>query len=716
MAKKKLRTPLIKPRQQGGTFYTFASALEDVGLNINELKNKVSLSHYVLLNLPAFDSSVSFSELEGEINQGDYVFAQDFQSYVLNMETVLRNQPKYNFADSLTVSERVFWKYLEKTKAVTFVDDLDKEGNPTGYFVDANNCVQAFGAITSGAQRTDSYGLYNETFVQIPSSYGKMKVLFKNVDDRNFYRHKFYTDSSSDLIEYIDENECPNASIGDFTLHTGLSAKAIFDGEDNGIGYYEVTDEDHRPCVEFSLSELRKYYDEESLTYDDIAITHSIDTSTYFDSSVDSSNYSIDSSLDSSSYYEFNSVLVYYSIYDSTGKNVLATNAYGLLILDNAVSEGEKSYKFPVLVKKKSTLDDIGNSYSFRLNIKTTSVYNGDIIVTDNSTAAYAMSEDFNDTIRNLADSIEILRSNANLIAVMSTDNITIKQLVIQSIDKIDDIEKTLKAMKSGYLKNIKANTAELSQLSTKTIDSSVVFTNTTTGDAVGTVDENTFSFDTIVATNSLSTPAARIDKLNVKKFTLDDDDFTVGNEDGEDMVYARINENGIYTTGQLFTINESSTVNEGEVEKNSIDDITMSSLINGITVYEDGTFRIPNKSVLEEAAIAKKFPGSSIDSATEDDKQEVIDKVTSLYDRLCQQEEEGGDSYVNLSILIACLLNENKALRESYDKVTGNYDNFIRTYNKLATDYMWLRRKVNDLYQESHPEEGRWMEYQFII
>ena len=29
----KTRTPIIKPRKQGGTFYTFASALEDVGLN-----------------------------------------------------------------------------------------------------------------------------------------------------------------------------------------------------------------------------------------------------------------------------------------------------------------------------------------------------------------------------------------------------------------------------------------------------------------------------------------------------------------------------------------------------------------------------------------------------------------------------------------------------------------------------------------------------------
>ena len=46
---KKLRTPIIMPRKQGGTFYTFSSAMEDIGLNINEsgwpedLPNPVSL-------------------------------------------------------------------------------------------------------------------------------------------------------------------------------------------------------------------------------------------------------------------------------------------------------------------------------------------------------------------------------------------------------------------------------------------------------------------------------------------------------------------------------------------------------------------------------------------------------------------------------------------------------------------------------------------------
>ena len=115
--KKMLRTPLIKPRVQGGTFYTFASALEDIGLNINELGNKVMLSHYALLDIPPFDANdmkvtadYSLYNTNDSSNAGKNIFADSFQNYVLNMETVVRNHYLYDFSNAITVSERIFWK------------------------------------------------------------------------------------------------------------------------------------------------------------------------------------------------------------------------------------------------------------------------------------------------------------------------------------------------------------------------------------------------------------------------------------------------------------------------------------------------------------------------------------------------------------------------------------------------------------------------------
>jgi hypothetical protein len=50
-------TPFVKRmRTQGGTFFSFTSALEDIGLNINERNNIVKMSHYALLNLPSLDA------------------------------------------------------------------------------------------------------------------------------------------------------------------------------------------------------------------------------------------------------------------------------------------------------------------------------------------------------------------------------------------------------------------------------------------------------------------------------------------------------------------------------------------------------------------------------------------------------------------------------------------------------------------------------------
>lgn len=383
-----LRTPLIKARAQGGTFYTFGSALEDVGLNINELNNKVALSHYVILNItPASGTTSSFTEL--------------LQNYALNMETVIRNQPSYNFAEKTTVSERVFWKFMKKYYGFS-VDASSGLGN--------SNVVKGFGAIAAGAQRTDAYGIYNETYVQIPSSYRQTPVLFKSVDDYNYkLGATVTTDASNGYIENIPAAEIQNDKI----IATDVSAVAIYD---SGTSY----NCDSNYCVEFSLNELRKYYNNDNITYDDIAIASNNQMT-----------------------YQFNAILVYYSIYDGVSSEVLSTNAYGILLL-NPEETVDGSYIFPTIEKKASDSTTIGNSYSFRLNIKTTSTYSGNVTINDNSTGGYEMSLEFNDMLKNLGTAVDILKSNNKLISTISSDYLSLKEMLIETIDKIDRLEETI--------------------------------------------------------------------------------------------------------------------------------------------------------------------------------------------------------------------------------------------------------------------------------
>lgn len=395
-----LNTPIIKPRPQGGTFYTFASAMEDVGININEGSNKIALSHYVLLDIPEFS-------LAGEQN-GDNQFAAWFQNYALNFETCLRNRENYNFAEYKTISEKVFWKFM-----LSKFYNANTDGTPEEFL---KHISKAFGVISAGAQRTDSYGLYNETFVQIPSSFGPMNVLFKQSPDVNFVT---VSSNNNGNIESSSED---------------VVIPGMFD---NG-NTYDVDQEDGGYQVLLSLDDIKDFVeaqnsdiDIDDITYDTLAM------SPLFEEEISNINT-----------YNFNAVLIYYSIFDNSN-NIIATNAYGILLPNSAVPSNNGKWIFPEIEKHKTTNGKIGNSYSFRLNVKTSSVYSDTLTILDNSTPAYEMSTEFTDVVSNLTKAIELLQSNANVIRVLSTNNASLKRAVAGIISKTDDLEKDVKVLLS---------------------------------------------------------------------------------------------------------------------------------------------------------------------------------------------------------------------------------------------------------------------------
>lgn len=455
--KKMLRTPLIKPRLQGGTFYTFASALEDIGLNINELGNKVMLSHYALLDIPPFDANdmkvtTDYSEIVDDVSVGKYIFADSFQNYVLNMETVVRNHRLYDFSNAITVSERVFWKWLQHTGLMHLKQDENNENYYVEDCTSGDTIVKCFGYINSGAQRSDDYSMYNETFVQVPSSFGRMRVLFKPTEDDNYYKNNVYEstmlDSSlSNKIENITDNELE----GDLIKKTSICGNAVFDTDSS----YIVDSDSDILTIELSLDKLRQYYNEETLTYDDLAI-------------YDSSYMPEKPQEEDLETFNFNAALIYYSVYDSTGKNILATNAYGILLFDDTedVLGEDNKYRFYRFTKKQATSTKSGTSYSFRLNVKASSIYSGDITVNDNSTPAYSMSTDFNDTIKNLNTAINILKTNANHLAVIESDYRSLKQFTVEALNKEEELERTVNELKEGLFKKIDTSVLHATQIS----------------------------------------------------------------------------------------------------------------------------------------------------------------------------------------------------------------------------------------------------------
>jgi hypothetical protein len=582
---KKLRTPVIRPRTQGGTFYTFGSALEDIGLNVNEGRNRVEMSHYILLNIPNFDKdrdgSIGNLHLRNNmdysnndlINQGDMMFAESFQDFVLNMETVVRNNAQYNFADPKTVSERVFWKWLFRDRPTS---EFFTQDSSSGYYYenDRTSIAKAFGTISAGAQRTDDNGIYNETFVQIPSSYGYMRVYFKQVFDEN-YTIKRYTGTTQNTIEGFGDgsglktlsycrftwgtSDFPNvetairhsssnkifivksinrnngyvyASIDDTTTDIGqsgtfswndgsnhsssytgfllessnsvistteISSTPIFDASSNGYCQYIVSNNENSLSdtfeAELDITKLRQIYGNPSLSYDDIGMGK------YSESKYTS--------------FSFNAILVYYSIYNSNKTKRLATNAYGVYILDNSIeSDTDGVFFFPSLNKLQTTPLRQGTSYSFRINIKPTTAYSGDIHVEDNSTAAFEMSEDFNDVIRNLSSALTILRTNTQVLYTIKKKDDQIEDMVSKTMERIDEIEANVNGIINGnfpytasgiYRKNPLEDTfGTLTPTMAKTLINAMTIRYTENGDMCISINTRNMTGDTLMIATAL--------------------------------------------------------------------------------------------------------------------------------------------------------------------------------------------------------------------
>ena len=475
-----LKTPKIKQlRSQGGTFFSFASAIEDIGLNIAERNNKVRLSHYAILNIPKCDEYED--DLNNEIVNKFNIFtcpgamgyrytsdssgtdvaynnmmipnnavAQSFMSYALNMETALINASSYDYSASLTVSERVFWKWLKETGAIRWYKNdknLLQEGdgptmeNNTDNTKKYENVVKAIGKIDGVSQRSSEYGMYNEVYVNIPSSFGTTTpIYFKQISDRNYSFGQILKSSTLNLIGYNAEEQISDTSLYNIGFYdysvkaNDVSNNFTLDAQSNKIWCDDIARE-HVDNVYSNLYIINNDIsnDEDALINNKISVSIDVNDNKNINYSILRSNYdcmSLDILLDNydaeatydtlsmksdSENYDFNTILVYYSVYDNND-NILATNLYGVyfinsvnnLITDN--TDKSLSFEIPYLSKIKSTSNGFGTSYAFRLNMRTKTIYDDTLAdINDNSASENSIVSDFNDVVANLNKSIELL-------------------------------------------------------------------------------------------------------------------------------------------------------------------------------------------------------------------------------------------------------------------------------------------------------------------
>ena len=144
--------------------------------------------------------------------------------------------------------------------------------------------------------------------------------------------------------------------------------------------------------------------------------------------------------------FKFNAILLYYSVYDLNDiyKQPIATNLFGIVFLDGGNSSGD--YTLTPVVKKKSYKGQtgknayFGNSYSFRVNIKTLSVYdNTDARIEDNTTTTSIYSQDFNDVLSNLNRAIDIMNTNVQTTRAIQDSYMSIRADLIDLREQFNE-------------------------------------------------------------------------------------------------------------------------------------------------------------------------------------------------------------------------------------------------------------------------------------
>lgn len=454
-----IRTPLLRPlRDNGATLYVFPSANEDIGLNLNSRATGVAMSHYALLNLPVlFGNTDPKSE--------SIAIATDLQNYMMNLECTLLNQDSYNYQEYHTVSERAFFHWLKSFGTRHIKDsklNLDRTQNSNDVYYketdNTNRVVQCFGAIDAGNSLSTEFGMFNETYVNIPTSYGNGPVFFKQVQDTsetNYIYGKTYNAGDSEHLQGRKNNVD--------TLKILSDVKPKYD---SGTSYtlndaYEIVKD-----INEIQSACRSFTNDKNIqinSYDDV----NIDQKTQF-----SGKYCDITSNPCE--FGFNAILLYYSVYDQndTTKTAYAINLFGIVFLDSPSSVQNGQAKIPSLIKKKSfgganKANFFGNSYSFRVNIKTLSVYdNTDAMIQDNTTMSSINSVDFSDVVSNLNRAIDVMNTNVQSTMAIQDAYMTTLKLTDENKQKLQELEAKL----DGYLNGSKTSGIVSQNIRTKII------------------------------------------------------------------------------------------------------------------------------------------------------------------------------------------------------------------------------------------------------
>jgi hypothetical protein len=530
-------TPLIKPVQdKKGIFYNFQSALEDINITLSNSENAVRFSKFALLRIPeigtpntlATDNKIQFGAagespiLEGLNPDNNVNLAESFQNYALNLESLLLSRPTYKKSERLTISERVFWKWLKELGAIRFQDANALEKNTAVLLGDPrfvekpetnstyNRVVKYIGDIDVVNTLSSSENSYTEVYIHVPTNVGTTPhVLFKSVLDDN-YKPSLSPIANTGAapldVEYLSGRHYND------THPFGLSIKAFYDLDDASVTA-EIKNTlagTYAPGNWFPGTINNSYYIDSLATFNvaqdqfirktqgTTVIEYQRTTLDGISLDFDLANYKLASENPeikvfsqfndyvANRDFEFNAVLVYYDTYDpnnldSNGNPIdFKTNLYGILFLDKIQQSGLEFAIPPISKYKPDPLSKTnGNSFSFKLNLKLdTSIEDAKVEKSINDYSTFSL-ELFTDVLTKFTQ-LQTSFSNKLLeLDQLQQEVLAIKDLLINTVDSTE----------IG---------TRITNLETSLIANQAIFSNT--GDLVTMIENTNSKINSIIA------------------------------------------------------------------------------------------------------------------------------------------------------------------------------------------------------------------------
>jgi hypothetical protein len=465
-----MATPLLRPlRTQGGTIYVFNSAANDIAKTFSDDNVRFTFSKFAALDLPevnqpssnsnnivwqalgnrsntaasnptTWSSDTVITDLLGTNQQQNTYIANSFQNYVLNWENLVLNTQNsngnlYDTTSNQSVTERIFWKWLADLGAIRYDNaTLNVDSNVTNMFVEEaqnttdsskdtyNRVVKYLGDIDLINNVNRGGEAYTQVYLHMPSEHGNTPtVLFNTLSDANYNTNIQWSGTNGEDIEgrtsVADPRMSKKAYFADDALNEYSTENAF--GATANTTIEVASDINFTNKFNVNLSNMDgAIIDWDSSKYTKVTNNANVSSISELNSTAEAENFA------------FNTVLLYYDIFNVSDGSLVKRNLYGVLFIDDfkqSLTAGSELKSFSKFKPNPITKLN-GNAYSLKTNIKfDTSADNVGVERSINEYSTFSMDL-FSDAMVQLQD---------------ATENFVTQELSILGLNtKVDNLEK----------------------------------------------------------------------------------------------------------------------------------------------------------------------------------------------------------------------------------------------------------------------------------